>query len=309
MSRDRLASGFVRATGASYVLGRRLAEQGLIRTGFVVPDAATAAQRQFEARLCFALAGVVRDKQIGGAVLGVTGISPVPNALGVRLHPKMQRHLIQELLPTLDADGSVHGMAGLRCSVAGGRLTLCDASSTAAIVIKSWVGPVRLAPVHDHRSPISGALTAPEADKLRDWLRPDIWSTDSGRRDLLLSRLLRRPCLLNAAGLAHGIADIYSHHHYDLVVDYCCGPAAVALAETLIRSGITGVPHNRPDVGSDDVRVTLGLAQLVLRRRPSCGMSGDLAADYLAALASCTADDFGPDIFIPQLAQHRERRE
>lgn len=299
MTKNTLASEFARATGASFHAGRRLAQQRLIRPGFVVPDAVTAAQRQFEALTCHTLAPLTRDKQKGGALLGVTDVRPRPNGLHMKLQPDMQRHLIRELLPTLGVDGTVHGVPGLRCALTHKGLALRNAAGSAEILIASWVGPAPRATVQDHRSPISGAITEPESDKIRDWLGPASWKADAVSRDALFSRLFRRPRLLNAAGDAHGLADTHSHHNYDLVVDYCCGPTALALAQTLIRSGITGAAHHRPDVGGYEVRVTLGRAQLVLRRRPSCAMSDEFAADYLVSLASRTAEDYGPDIFVP----------
>lgn len=77
------------------------------------------------------------------------------------------------------------------------------------------------------------------------------WVSSRGIRDLqvrgvLLSRILRRPRLVNRTAEPHGFANCYTHHSGDLVIEWCCGDTAKALCANLLSHGfIDGLPRDK----------------------------------------------------------------
>lgn len=290
----RAAKAFARATGGRHTEGLNLARTGAISPEFPVPDAATPEQRQLEARFLHAVAKITRDKQLDGALFGVTAVRPMPSSLLLMLHPTMQRRVITELLPRLNVEGLVAGLAGLRCAFDGGQLALCDAYTDARIVVASWDGALpRRARDADNATPLTGPLHGAEADEIRDWSAPWRSSSDGADRDSLFSQLLRRPRLLNAAGAAHGLANTFTHHRFDLVIEYCCGPATRTLIETLRVSGVTANGgRDREDAPDPRRFLTFDSAKFELRRATQCEMTSSIATEYLAGLRSMSADEY-----------------
>ncbi|WP_405990613.1 hypothetical protein [Streptomyces sp. NBC_00986] len=276
-NRQRAAYACNQATGVDYNRCLDWARVGGISRHQPVPDARTPAQRRFEALLAHTLTEPLRDSQLDGAVLGLQGVEPDGEQPTLDLHPVMANRIVAELLPRFDAPfGGIRGVPGLRLERAGGGWLLVDLSSSAAVSLRHEDA--------DWQPPLPGrerGLTAIWRDaptRLSDIERRDLAEWDEGRsgwprpdaRDLLFSRVLRRPLLVNAAGSSHGWVNTYNHYTYDIVFEWCCGVPAVDVAAELRDSGMTA-PADGVDVRpSSDMephpeRIDMGDASIVLR--------------------------------------------
>ncbi|MEW2416883.1 hypothetical protein AB0953_24575 [Streptomyces sp. NPDC046866] len=281
-NRHRTATLCARATGIRYTRCAQWAADGLITRHQPVPDARTTAQRAFEARVVNVLANALRDEQIDGAVLGVTGAVPTPDGLVLELHPEMAHRVVAELLPAFDRGyGGLRGVPGLRLVGRAGEWLLEDVGSPARIRLThpdpGWTPrlPQDTELLTELWRGKPASLDRTEAEELTLWR--------SGRgvprpllRDIMLSRLLRRPLVVNEAGAAHGWANAYSHGYSDLVIEWCCGRDRDEVERKLRRSGLAapppaGVPLD-PAKAKPRARGTIALedAYVVVRALGSC---------------------------------------
>ncbi|MFB7467217.1 hypothetical protein ACFCZ1_27585 [Streptomyces sp. NPDC056224] len=281
-NRHRTATLCARATGIPHTRCAQWAAAGLITRHQPVPDGRSAAQRAFEARVAYVLANALRDEQVDGAVLGVTGAVPTTDGLTLALHPQMAHRVIAELLPTFDSDyGGLRGVPGLRPAGHDGAWTLRNVGDDAAIRLThpdpEW-GP-RLPEDTEVLTELwRGSPTA--LDRREEEDLPAWYDRRGGPqpvlRDVVLSRLLRRPLLVNEAGAAHGWANTYSHAYTDLVIEWCCGRDQDDVERNLRRSGLAAPPPEgvayRPARGKPRARGTIALedAYVVVRALGSC---------------------------------------
>ncbi|MEV6807118.1 hypothetical protein [Streptomyces sp. NPDC051132] len=292
-NRQRAAHVCHQATGVEYNRCLDWAGEGRISRHRPVPDASSPAQRRFEAVLAHTLTKPLRDSQLDGAVLGLRGIEPDGEQPTLHLHPVMADRIVAELLPRFDAGyGGLRGVPGLRPERADGHWLLVDVSSSAAVRLgheyPGW---------HPRLPRRERGLTAvwqDAPDRLSRVERQELAEWDEGRaerrspaaRDLLFSRVLRRPLLVNKAGRSHGWVNTYTHFSHDIVFEWCCGVAAVEVAAELRESGITAAADGvvvapSPDLEPHPERIDMGEASVVLRcldaewcREPGGGLLG-----------------------------------
>ncbi|MGE7390017.1 hypothetical protein ACQKM2_31505 [Streptomyces sp. NPDC004126] len=242
-NRDRVAELCSEATGVSFRTTRRWAAEGLITRRQPVPDAADPAQRAFEARIALTVGEALRDSQLDGAVLGVKAAVPAPEGLTLKLHERMARRVLGALLPRYDEDyGGLRGVPGLRVGAEDGRLVLRDVVGGGRVRLEGANASARLPQDGDGLRYVgrfaTRSLHATERGELPYWTGTPMAGPDPRSRDYLLSRLLRRPQLVNLTAQAHGWVNSYCHQYQDLVLEWCCGPTASAVTEKLMRSGL-----------------------------------------------------------------------
>lgn len=279
MSMSRTAVLMKTATGMDYSQCRRseLANRSWHR--LPVPDPCSSSQGRFEALVVHVLAEQLCDRQLDGAVFGVTGIDLRADTPTLILHPRMASRVISLLLPHYDSDyGGIQGLAGARARTSRGRLFVIDQLGEATIelvVARSAALP----------------LPEPRPDVRADWRRPtptaeeveerSWWGSEKnfglgapadpaifGARDLLFSRLLRRPRLINLVAGGHGHVNSYTHGD-DLVLEWCCGVGNREMRGLLDASGLTyHLPHvaawNR--LGDDPERGSISIDRSVPNR-------------------------------------------
>ncbi|MEV7546812.1 hypothetical protein [Streptomyces sp. NPDC089915] len=272
-NRHRVASICREATGLPHHTCLRWAESGLITRHHPVPEAAHADQRSLEAEVLLTVANRLQQAQVGGAVFGFVGAVPSLDGVALRVHPEMGRQVLAALLPRLHNPlpgcHELRGVPGLRptCEAAGVRLRSLR-WGTASVLLQHpdpawarylsekacwehvwWHNPDRLHPGEEAQlTPARGA----DAD-----------------RDRLLSRLLRRPGLVNAAGSAHGSANTYSRGSRELIIAWCCALEADELARRLRRSGLLEPDEEdgaETAYGMHPGRLALGGAAVTVRR-------------------------------------------
>ncbi|WP_030763744.1 MULTISPECIES: hypothetical protein [unclassified Streptomyces] len=281
-NRHRTATLCARATGVPFTRCAQWAADGIITRHQPVPDGRTAAQRTFEARVAYVLANALRDEQVDGALLGVTGAVPTEDGLTLALHPQMAHRVIAELLPAFDSDfGGLRGVPGLRLDGDGASWTLRAVGSDARIRL-THPDP-RWRPRSPEDTEVLTELWRRNPTTLDGREEEDLpaWSDTRGGpqpvlRDIVLSRLLRRPLLVNQAGAAHGWANTYGHAHTDLVIEWCCGTDQDEVERSLRRSGLVAAPPDGVDFravgGRPRARGTIALedAYVVVRALGSC---------------------------------------
>ncbi|MER5731733.1 hypothetical protein ABT084_25930 [Streptomyces sp. NPDC002138] len=264
-NRHRAATLCREATGLPHHVCMKWAADGLISRGRPVPDAESAAQRAFEARVVVALAEALAQERTNGTLFGITGVRPTAAGLGIGLHPDVSHRVFAALMPVLDAaTGTLRGVPGLRrdhrgedglhlrCAAGGGAIRILP-SSPAWHRPSSRSGAVALG---DRDAPLHGAERA----------RLDLWARGPDARDRLLSRVLRRPLVLNAAGAPHGRANTYGHARSDLVIEWDADPGIAVVERRLRRSGLAApAPGTGPPELSSAGIITLGGAKLLLR--------------------------------------------
>ncbi|WAL98045.1 hypothetical protein [Streptomyces sp. Je 1-369] len=276
-NRQRAADLCHKATDVGHQQCMNWADQGKVSRRQPVPDAATPNQRRFEALLAHHLTEPLRDSQLDGAVLGLRGVVPDAVRPTLHLHPVMASWIVAELLPCFDVSfGGIRGVPGLRLAHSDGQWMLVDVSSTAAVRLKhddpDWRPTLR----ERQRGMTSIWRDAPtrlsrvERQEIAYWESEKVSVAYPKARDLLFSRVLRRPLLINAAASSHGWANTYNHHTEDIVVEWCCGTPATEIAADLRRSGITATAEGvdaRPTYSRDPhpERIDIGDASLVLR--------------------------------------------
>ncbi|MCE0446703.1 MULTISPECIES: hypothetical protein [Streptomyces] len=294
----RAARACHRATGVQYNRCWEWAQTGRISRRLPVPDARSPEQRRFEALIAHTLTDPLRDGQLDGAVLGFQGALPDGDRLTLSLHPTMANVVVAALLPRFDAFyGGIRGVPGLRLERRHGAWALVDATSSAVVCLRhadpGWQPslPGRDRGITRIWADAPTRLSRPEGDELAEWVSDGRTRPRAAARDLLFSRVLRRPLLINTAARSHGWANTYTHHTHDIVIEWCCGVPATDVADALRRSGMTaereGVDsspsgHREPH----PERIDLGDASIVLRCLRASWCRGETGELGLAAVAT-----------------------
>lgn len=282
----RAASICRAATGLPHRTCLGWAEAGLITRRRPVPDAADPAQRAFEAMVALTAGDALRDGQLDGAVFGVVAAVPSADGLALRLHERMARWVVTELLPRLDEEyGGLRGVPGLRVTSDREGLTLRDAVGGGTIRLRGVPSSWRLPDDGDglrYVGRIAGGAPHPaELEELHYWTRTAMAGPDPASRDHLLSRLLRRPALVNRTGNAHGWVNSYCHQYQDLVLEWCCAPGAPEMEQSLRRSGLAEPrAGGRPEPGAPAARpgvIRLGGAEVTVRCMDFAHGDGEIA--------------------------------
>jgi hypothetical protein len=238
------------------------------------------------------LANTVGNWQFGAA-FGVATVFPAASHLKLRLHPVMAKRVLWEMLPRDDsAYGGIRGVPGMRVEQQNGRIVLRDLLSQARVLITQPIDPISMM----HRlAPTEQPLWLDDGMHLQDEEAKDraSWSAEgkskrsiaqAASRDWLLSRMLRRPVLVNRTCREHGWANTYTHGDVDLVIEWCCDDTPDALACHLRDSGVTAWPddprlgpYREPPRLSGLETLWLGETEVVLRRGYCSGDSPDSA--------------------------------
>ncbi len=286
-NRHRAAIACSQLTGTHHEHGVAWEKRGLISPRHPVPDASTADQRRFEALIVNVLANPLSDRQIGAA-FGIEGVFPASDRVTIRLHPMMASRVLWELLPRYDSVyGGIRGVPGMRMERRDGRIVLRDLLSQARVdVIRPGDPRAMMHKLIPPEQPLwtdgGRRLHDDEAQDRANWagMRGMLVSPEQAAgRDWLLSRMLRRPRLVNTTCRAHGLANTYTHGDEDLVVEYCCDEAPVDLARRLRDSGVTAWPDDprlgprRAPAPGDQGFLVLGDARVILRRGYCSGAS------------------------------------
>ncbi|KOG60779.1 hypothetical protein ADK76_14960 [Streptomyces griseoflavus] len=290
MSKSRnatiLAKRIVRRTPLKQATASRLAKQVHVYHGSSVMDSSDPRQRCLEAHMVHVLASCFQDRQLNGALLGVRGAEPESQSVKLTLEPDMADEVLRELLPRFDHFyGGVRGVAGLRVRGDERQLILHDAAGSAHVTVtRADGGPIRLPSARDGEvllwKRVPGGLSRDERQEAEEWKDSrgieDLWV-----RDLLLSRILRLPRLVNRAAEPHGFANCYTHHAGDLVIEWCCGDTTEALCAVLLANGFTDdVPRAKTIELLSRHSAHFGDRTVILNRHGSClygRNAGDIA--------------------------------
>jgi len=248
MSRSRTALLMQSATGMAYQSCRQseLDRRSLLRNP--VPDPHTSAQAHFEALMVHALADQLRDRQLDGAVLGITAVDVRAEAPVFILHPTMASRVVSFLLPHYDNEyGGLRGLPGARPQLSRGRLLIVDLLGDAAVelAMPDAAAPLNSTPRSEIREDWRRRTPTAEETEERAWqegnhpnLGRHVEQSTLCARDLLFSRLLRRPRIINRVAGSHGHVNSYTHGT-DLVLEWCCGIRHHEMRKLLDRSGLT----------------------------------------------------------------------
>ncbi|MEU8514135.1 hypothetical protein AB0C76_21465 [Kitasatospora sp. NPDC048722] len=224
----RLARRIQKLTGLQYCRARELAQQVRVFAKHPVPDAETAAQVHLEAVVVHAFADALRSRNVDFAVFGVVGSGIAEDGLTVRLDSSVGTDLVARLLLYWDVR-----QFAVRASPVHGGITVCGRS-----------GPERITFVNDDGTPL---VFDPERLLPSDMARVHGYPGRPGPHELLLSRLLRRPTLLNQTAALHGTVRCHARSTAALVIEWCCGDTFETLFATLLAHGVAdGLPSNRP---------------------------------------------------------------
>jgi hypothetical protein len=285
----RAAVACHKLTGWRYGRCVDLERHGLISPRQPVPDASTANQRRFEAQIVSVLANALRDRQLGAA-FGVARVFPAARSPVLCMHPEMANRVLWELLPRWDSGyGGIRGVPGMRMQQQDGKITLRDLLSQSRVLVTGPADPRsmmhKLTPLEQplwldgkkglHHSEAEDRASFAASARLR----PE----KSAGQDWLLSRMLRRPALVNRTCARHGLANTYTHADDDLVIEWCCDHPPAELAGQLRDSGVTAWPDDprlgprRPSPPGDPGTLWLCGTGVTLRRGYCSGDSTDLA--------------------------------
>ncbi|MEE1789107.1 hypothetical protein PUR71_40325 [Streptomyces sp. SP17BM10] len=224
----RLARRIQKLTGLQYCRSRELAEQVRVFVKHPVPDAETAAQVHLEAVVVYAFATALSSRNVTFAVFGVVASSIAEDGLTLRLDPSVGTDLVTRLLLYRDV-----GEFAVRASPVHGGITMCGRS-----------GPERITFVNDDGTPL---VFDPERLLPSETARVHDYPGGPGPHELLLSRILRRPALLNQTAALHGTVRCHARSTAALVIEWCCGDTFEALFATLLAHGVAdGLPSGRP---------------------------------------------------------------
>ncbi|MGV9264768.1 hypothetical protein ACWDRR_08920 [Kitasatospora sp. NPDC003701] len=293
----RLAKRIRRQTSLPWATSLRLARTCRVFIKEPVPDAAGASQRSLEAMVTHTLANAFQDRQLNGALLGVARADCARGELLLRLEPDMATEILGELLPRWDDHyHGLRGVPGLRPALRGRQVVLSSLLSTAAITLSTADGSALRFP-HDLDGETPLWRLYPLTFQDTELKRARFWDTspsptDRSTRDLLLSRVLRRPALVNRVAAPHGIANCYTHGTADLVISWCCGDSLEALlAALLAHEVVDGLPReDAAEYFPSSETALLGGRTLVLRRSRSCTVPPHRISSR--ELASQTREDY-----------------
>ena len=127
---------------------------------------------------------------------------------------------------------------------------------------------------------IKPALVVARARTVLEWA-DSVGSADLRVRDLLMSRILRCPRLVNRTAEPHGFANCYTHHSGDLVIEWCCGDTVETLCANLLAHAIAdGLPRGNAIELLSPHSAHLGDRTVILNRHGSC-LYGNKAWDVV----------------------------
>ncbi|MEU1672436.1 hypothetical protein ABZ752_10450 [Streptomyces roseifaciens] len=273
---NRLAKKIRDQTPLTLSTASRLARQANVYLGASIVDSPDPLQRRLEAHIAHVLASSFRDHQLNGALLGVREAEPESHGIRLTLESDMADEVLRELLPRFDHFyGGIRGVPGLRVRGIETQLTLHDVVSSAHVTVtRDDGGSIRLPSARDgevllwNRAP--GGLSRDERQEAEEWT--DSRGIEDLRvRDLLLSRILRCPGVVNRAAEPHGFANCYTHHAGDIVIEWCCGDTVEALCAALLAHGFADdVPRARAVELLSRHSAHLGDRTVILNRHGSC---------------------------------------
>jgi hypothetical protein len=283
---NRLAKKIRNQTSLSLSTASRLAQQAHVYLGSSVADAADPKQRRLEAHVAHLLASSFQDRQLNGALLGVREARPDGQSLKLTLEPDMAAEVLRELLPRFDHFyGGIRGVPGLRIRGNRDRVVLHDALSPAQVTVtRADRGRMRLPAAREGEvllwTSAPGSLSRDERQEAEEWA-DSAGSADLRVRDLLMSRILRCPRLVNRTAEPHGFANCYTHHSGDLVIEWCCGDTVETLCANLLAHGIAhGLPRGSAIELLSRHSAHLGDRTVILNRHSSC-LYGNKAWDVV----------------------------
>ncbi|MEY9911851.1 hypothetical protein ABIA35_008108 [Catenulispora sp. MAP12-49] len=270
MSKFRTAVLMQNATGMTYQSCRQSTLDRRSSHWVPVPDPWSRAQAHFEALVVHTLADQLRDRQLDGAVLGITAVDVRAWVPKLILHPTMASYVISLLLPHYDSEyGGVRGLPGARPVHSHGRLVIVDRLGDAAVelAMANAAAPPNPTPRPEMRADWrQHTMTAEETEERAWWEskgRPGfdkpVEQSILNAEDLLFSRLLRRPRIVNRVAGSHGFVNSYTHGT-DLVLEWCCGVSHLEMRNLLDQSGLTHqIAHITPwnNLGADPERGTV----------------------------------------------------
>ncbi|MBP2402496.1 hypothetical protein [Streptomyces syringium] len=286
---NRLAKKIRAQTSLTLSAASRLAQQANVYLGSSVEDSPNPQQSRLEAHVAHVLASSFQDRQLNGALLGVEEAQPENQGLKLILESNMANEVLRELLPRFDHFyGGIRGVPGLRIRGSNRRVALHDALSSAQVtVMRADHGAMRLPSARDGEvllwKRVPGVLTRNERQEAAEWADSRA-IVDLRVRDVLLSRILRWPGLVNRTAKPHGFANCYTHHSGDLVIEWCCGDTVETLCANLLAHGFAdGLPRERAIELISRYSAHLGDRTVILNRHGSCfyGREGEKIAQRI----------------------------
>ncbi|MFE4969392.1 hypothetical protein [Streptomyces sp. NPDC056660] len=286
---NRLAKKIRNQTLLRLSTSSRLARQADIYLGSSISDAADPHQRRLEAHVAHVLATSFQDRQLNGALLGVREAKSDGQNLELILESEMADEVLRELLPRFDHFyGGIRGVPGLRIRRSRERVILHDALSPAQVTMtRADHGDMRLPSAREGEVLLwkraAGGLSRDERREAEEWVASR-GSADLRVRDLLMSRILRCPRLVNRTAEPHGFANCYTHHSGDLVIEWCCGDTVETLCANLLAHGIVdSLPRENTIELLSHHSAHLGDRTVILNRHSSClyGNSAREVVEYI----------------------------
>ncbi|AXE77556.1 hypothetical protein [Streptomyces atratus] len=273
---NRLAKRIRDQTSLTLSTASRLAQQANVYRGSSIADSPDPRQRRLEAHVAHVLASSFKDHQLNGALLGVREAQPETQGVKLTLESDMADEVLRELLPRFDHFyGGIRGVPGLRVRGSERRLILHDAVSSAHVTVtRANGGSLRLPSARDGEvllwKRVPRGLSRDEKQEAEEWT-DSRGINDLRVRDLLLSRILRCPGLVNRTALPHGFANCYTHHAGDLVIEWCCGDTVETLCAVLLAHGFADdVPRANAIELISRHSAHLGDRTVILNRHGSC---------------------------------------
>ncbi|WP_247708818.1 hypothetical protein [Streptomyces sp. C3-3] len=273
---NRLAKKIRDQTQLTLSTASRLARQANIYLGPSIADSPDPHQRRLEAHMTHVLASSFRDHQLNGALLGVREAEPEAQGVKLTLESDMADEVLRELLPRFDhVYGGIRGVPGLRVRGSKRRLVLHDAVSPAQVTVtRADGGSFRLPSARDGEALLwnrfPDGFSGDEKQEAEEWT-DSRGINDPRVRDLLMSRIMRRPGLINRTAAPHGFANCYTHHAGDLVIEWCCGDTVETLCAVLLAHGFAdGVPRANVIELASQRSAHLGDRTVISNRHGSC---------------------------------------
>ncbi|MGW4981869.1 hypothetical protein [Streptomyces mirabilis] len=278
---NRLAKKIRNQTSLTLSTASRLARQTNVYLGSSIADAADPHQRRLEAHVAHVLASSFQDRQLNGALLGVREAGSDSQSLELTLESDMADEILRELLPRFDHFyGGIRGVPGLRIRGNREHVVLHDALSPAQLTVTpADHRRMRLPSAREGEvllwKRVPGGLSHDERQEAEEWVDSK-GSANLRVRDLLMSRILRCPRLVNRTAEPHGFANCYTHHSGDLVIEWCCGDTVETLCANLLAHGIAdGLPQGNAIQLLSRHSAHLGDRTVILNRHSSCQYSNE----------------------------------
>ncbi|WP_433396965.1 hypothetical protein [Streptomyces sp. CA-146814] len=273
---NRLAKRIRNQTQLTLSTASRLAQQADVYFGPSIEDSPDPRQRRLEAHMAHVLASSFQDHQLNGALFGIRKAEPEAQGVKLTLESEMADEVLRELLPRFDhLYGGLRGVPGLRVRGNQNQLILHDAASSAQVTVtRDDRGAFRLPTARDSEvllwKKFPDGPSRNERQEAKGWT--DSRAIDDLQvRDLLFSRMLRCPDLINRTATPHGFANCYTHHAGDLVIEWCCGVTVESLCATLLAHGFAdAVPRANAIKLASRHSAHLGDWTVILNRHGSC---------------------------------------